>query len=428
MGSIADAVPLAPEDRAILALEGPTVAGHTCKVVVLGPGAPGAAALRDAVASRLAGAPLLTRRLGGSQDAPAWVPDPGFDLAAHVVDAPVDAPLDGPGLRALVAGLFAERLDRARPLWRIDVAPLDGGGRALVWRIHHALADGTAAMRYASTLLWDPDDASGDPAARRAPQAAATVHDHTHPDDTRRRRHLAATLRRELARSHERSPFDGRIGARRSVAFATVPLAPLHDAARRAAQATVNDAVLAVVAGALRRWLQARHGPLGDVRVRVPVSLHHEGDDSANRDSFFDVALPLGAGDPVERLRAVRAATAECKEEHDAETMDALLRELAAVAPALERFAERVEASPRRFAVSVSNVPGPRGPVHVLRAPVRSLHALAEIGRRHALRIAVVSATGTLGFGLCADPDLVDGLDDLAAGIEAEAALLAAAG
>ncbi len=413
------AEPVQAEDLAILALEGPTVAGHACKVVVLADGAPRVEAIREEVGRRLGVAPGLTRRLGEAGGAPAWVPDEGFDLDRHVVACP-GPPLDEAGLRREVGRLFAERLDRSRPLWRMDVAPLADGGRAIIWRTHHALADGTAAMRYARAVLWDDVEppARTPPGGRRA--AAA--------DDARRRGHLLAFARRELGEADEPSPFDGTIGTRREVAFATVPLAPLHDRARSACAATVNDAVLAVVAGGIRRWVEARHGRLGDVRLRVPVSLHHEGDDAANRDSFFTIAVPLDEGDPVARLAAVRAATSECKDQGDAERMDDLLRALGRASRGLRRLAERAEGGPRMFALAVSNVVGPRSPVAVLGAPVVRLDSIAEIGRRHALRVAVVSLAGALHLGFCADPEIVDDVQAMATGTEAEArALIGAA-
>ena len=137
--------------------------------------------------------------------------------------------------------------------------------------------------------------------------------------------------------------------------------------------------------------------------------------------------MPLGESDPVMRLRAVQRETQACKQDHDAETLDALLRELARVSPRLERFAERVERSPRAFALNVSNVPGPREPVHVLGAPVTALHSLAEIGERHALRVAVVSLADTLCFGFCADPAIVQDAQLIAEGTEEAAAALVAA-
>jgi hypothetical protein len=414
-----DAVPLAAEDRAILALESETVVGHTCKVIVTGSGAPDLAELRASVAQRVEAVPALMRRLAGTPTAPAWSYDDGFDIARHVVPAPIEAPLDGDALRGEVARLFEQRLDRAHPLWRIDVAPLLSGGSALVWRIHHALADGTTAMRYARELLWDPD-AGGERVGGHTARAHAR-------DDVRRRTHLAGLLRREFTRSRGRSPFDGRIGTRRRIAFASVPLTDLQDAARTLDGATLNDAILATVAGALRHWVERHHGRLGDVRARVPVSLHREGDDARNRDSFFSVGLPLCEPDPVARLRSVHAATALRKSEHDAERLDELTRELGRMSPLLKRFCERLEASPRRFAVNVSNVPGPRSRVAILEAPVEALYSIAEIGEHHALRVAVVSLAGELCFGFCADPAIVDDLQAMAEGVELEAGALIAA-
>ncbi len=204
-------------------------------------------------------------------------------------------------------------------------------------------------------------------------------------------------------------------------------MSELHDAAKELAGATVNDAVLSAVAGSIRRWIERHHGALGAIRVKVPVSLHHEGDDAANRDSFFCLELPLNEPDPVARLHAVREATAVRKADHDAETMDAVLRDLSRVSPRLERFCQTVEASPRSFALNVSNVPGPRRPVSVLGAPVEALYSIAEIRERHALRISVVSLADRLGFGLCADPAIVDDLVAMRDGLEVEAAALIAA-
>jgi hypothetical protein len=404
-------IPLGPEDRTILDIEGPTVAGHTCKVVSIGTGAPDLAALRTSIARRLPAVPQLTWKLNGDDADPAWIVDDAFDLEHHVTAAELDAP----DLTEVVARRFEQRLDRSRPLWHMDLVPTDEGA-AIVWRIHHALADGTTAMRFAHEVLWDVEAG--------ASAATATKHATHAADDERRRQHLAGFLHREFARSRTRSPFDGRIGTRRAIAFAAVPLKPLHDAAKAHCQATLNDAVLSVVAGALRRWVLAHHGHLGDVRVRVPVSLHHEGDAELNRDSFFSVALPLNEPDPLKRLLAVHAATLERKADHDAETMDELLEHLGQVSPKLRDLARQIEGSPRRFAVNVSNVPGPRAPVSVLGAPVTGLHSIAEIGERHALRVAVVSMAGTLGFGFCADPAIVADLDAMAQGVEAETSAL----
>ena len=419
-------IPLHPADRAILGLECETIAGHTCKVIRLGAGAPGIEALRARVGERIGSVPALACRLGEAAGGPAWVAWDGFDPALRVIPLAEEAPLSGAELPAAVARLFEQRLDRDRPLWQMHFAELDDGDAVLIWRIHHAIADGTAAMRFARELLWDrPTESSGrsKPASRPGPSRAPGAP----PDDERRRRHLAAFVEREFGESLRRSPFDGTIGTTRRIAFASVELTPLHDAARGLAGATLNDAVLSIVAGSMRRWLEAHHGSLHGVRVRVPVSLHHEGDAVANLDSFFSLRLPLTVADPVARLRAVNEATRARKAAHDAEELQEVLDRLGSASPRLRSFCDRLEASPRSFALSVSNVPGPREPVSVLASPVEAIHSIAEIGRRHALRVSAVSLAGRLHLGFCADPAIVDDLEAMAGGIEAEAAELVAA-
>jgi diacylglycerol O-acyltransferase / wax synthase len=427
---------LSPEDLRILALENETVAGHTCKVIVLD-GTVSLDRLRSSIAGRLPGSPLLGMRLSEIGGAPWWVPDPHLDVSAHVRESgpPADhSALDEAGLRTAVARIFEQHLDRSRPLWRIDALPrLTRGRSALVWRIHHALADGSTAMRMAGSVLWDAPPAAppgtaaaGGPPEREGRAAAVSPAEHGRLTTLR-------AVAREAPQPWLRSPFDGHIGARRAVAFASAGLAELRSAARAMDGATVNDAVLTIVSGGLRRWLESHHGHLGAVRVKVPVSLHglpHEpGEDGArpgNRDSFFCLDLPLAPADPLGRLAAIRRATRTRKQAHDARHLDTVMRDLAGI-PGLGHFAERALAHPRSFALNVSNVPGPRQPVQVLGVPVQAMYSLAEIGEQHALRVAVVSLAGTLCFGLVADPTLLDDVDHLAADLQAEATALTGA-
>jgi hypothetical protein len=376
--------------------------------------------LRASVASRLDGAAELSWRLQEEDGALWWARGGKIDLDAHVVadDGPA---LDREGLRKAIAHLFAQRLDRERPLWRIDLLRLDDGGCVLVWRIHHALADGTTVMRIGRNVLWN------EPEAKSAPRSHHHAADGSEYEDAQGLHMLV----REAPHLGHRSPFDGRIGSMRSIAFATGDLEGLHRVAATICGATVNDAVLTVVSGGLRRWLEATHCPVGPVRVKVPVSLHgaqhgHDQAELGNRDSYFCLDLPLGPADPAVRLEQIHRATKARKEEHDAEWLDAVMRELGKTSPGLQRFADHVMRSPRSFALNVSNVPGPRRAIDVLGVPVNALYAIAEIGQRHALRIAVLSLAGTLRFGLCADPTILPDVEQLAAAIEQEAAELAA--
>lgn len=413
---VASRVPLGPEDRAILGVECETVAGHTCKVIRLGPGGPTAAALRERIARRIDLTPALTWRLDGNVAAPAWEPDPDFDLARHVVEHRHQRPVRSDQLVTCVARLFEQRLDRRRPLWQMDVIELEDDERALVWRLHHALADGTTAVRFSRALLWD------DPPEQAMSRAKALAHQAA--DEVRRRGHLASYLRREFKRSHGRSPFDGPIGTSRAVGFACAPLKALHDAARAIDGATLNDAVLAIVSGSLRHWVEVHHGRLDTLRVKVPVSMHNEGDAVANRDSSFSLGLPLSEADPVARLKTIHARTKARKTAHDAERREVFLSKMSDVSPRLERFATELERSPRRFALNVSNVPGPRRRVHVMSTPVRDLHSLAEISEHHALRVSVISFADQLCFGFVADSDLIGDVQTMADRVEPEAQAL----
>ena len=412
-------IPLGPEDRAILALECAAVAGHTCKVMRLGPGAPGITAVRQRIAERIHLIPALTWRLHGSEDDAAWEPDPDFDVQHHVFEHRHQRPVDPERLHTCVARLFEQRLDRTRPLWQMDVIELKHGECALVWRIHHALADGTTSVRYSRALLWDN--------APEQTMSRGQVHAQHVADEARRQSHLVGYLRREFARSRSRSPFDGPIGACRAVGFATAPLVALHDAAKAVDGASLNDAVLSIVAGALGHWVEFHHGRTDSVRVKVPVSMHHEGDAVANRDSSFSLGLPLSEPDPVARLRVVHARTRARKSARDAERREALLHTMSGVSPRLERFAVSLERSPRRFALNVSNVPGPRHPVTVMSAHVRELHSVAEISEHHALRVSVISLADRLCFAFCADSDLIPGVQAMADRVEPEALALIAA-
>ncbi|MEJ2889904.1 wax ester/triacylglycerol synthase domain-containing protein [Actinomycetospora aeridis] len=405
-------IPLSTEDRAILDLECATVVGHVLHGAILDGPPVTAAEVRARIAARLPVAPELRYRLTELPEGPAWTPAADLDLAQHVVDGPEgpDGPYGHDALCALVAARFAQHLDRSRPLWSMDVAPLADGGTALLWRVHHALADGATMTRLSHTVLYDDEPPA---------PAPATVH----ADHERRRAHLAGVIAREFTVGRAHSPFDGEISTRRGVAFVDTDLAALH-AVARAAGATVNDAFLAVLAGALRRWVDHHAGTVTDLRVRVPVSLPREDPSAGNRDSAFDLPLPLHVTDPLERLRAVHALTTARKDARDAALLDDLLHRVAAVSPPLRRVCDRLRATARAFTVSVSNVPGPRTPVAVLGRRVRATWPLAEIGFHHALRVTAASMVDVLTFGVCVDPGLVPDLDVLADGLRAEADLL----
>jgi diacylglycerol O-acyltransferase len=451
---------LTSEDAAILGLESPTIAGHTCKLLVLGAPSgprPTVADLREHVAARLGAAPRLRRRIVSTPlhlAPPAWIDDADFDLARHVRRlATGNAPVDPERLRALAAREMESRLDRAHPLWSLDVVEeLQDGGTALLWKVHHALADGSEVMRLAEALLWDEGPAprpAGAPepspgtlglvtaalrarAGELAGEAGAAARGALSPRSWRAAasevRRLPGAVVRDLRPARGPSPFDARAGVRREVAFAAVALDTLKRAGHAQPEhATVNDVLLGLVTGALRRWVSHHGGEPHRINAKIPVSLHdrHAHPEAlANRDSFLCVGLPLAEPDPLVRIRTIAAQTRQRKREHDAQTLDALFREARHLPRPVSRLASRVSSGPGVFALNVSNVPGPAEARHVLGAPVTGMWSLAEIGQRHALRIAAISLAGTLYLGLTADAAAVTDVTVIADGLAAEAAEL----
>jgi len=395
--------------------------GHTVKVFVLGAGEAGRldpAAIRQRIEDRLEATPRMRLRLdkpGTAKEAAYWVRDDGLDLDWHVNAEQEE--LDEARFRAEVGRLMGERLDHERPLWRFDLIPLEGGRTGIVTRIHHALADGVTAIRTVGGLLWDVSDSP-----RKAAPAKPAETEQEKRERAAALRHAAklpAALVREL-RPGADSVLDRHIGPTREVAWVGVPLERLKAIGHAAGEGvTVNDVVLAVVAGALRDWLEAAHVKPQGLRAQVPVCLHLQDKSTAigNRDSFLNVDLPIDEPDARERLRRINAETSVRKLDHDAETLYKFFHALGHFKP-LYRGVTRVTSGPREFALSISNVPGPRDPVQVLGHGVDEFSSFAEPADRHALRVSVVSLGGVLAFGVCSDPEAVPGIDRLAAGIE----------
>lgn len=418
---------LGEEDARILALESGHIRGHTLKILVVddAPDESPLEELRSSMSQRLAAMPRWRSRLVAAPGTPTglgWAEDPDFDIARHVRPAAVSESLDGDGFRRLVAGVMATPLERDRPLWTLDVVPRMADGRwAVVWKVHHCLADGMAIVHAGADLLWSEErrGASRDTPARRGSAGAPAQ--------------VAAGVRlvrvlgyrglflREFRRVRGLSPLAGEVGAQREVAVTECTLDELRAVGRAAGQGvTVNDVLVAAVAGGIRGWLLARDTPISRLKAQIPVSMHPvggPGDSSGNRDSFLLIELPLAEADPVARLRSVSASTQRRKNRHDARAIYALRRSLGHAPEPVRRTLQHVVQGPHEYSLSISNVPGPAGPTRVLGHRVHAMYSVAEVAPHHALRVAAVSLDGTLYVSLCADPQVVADLESLAKGI-----------
>jgi diacylglycerol O-acyltransferase / wax synthase len=398
---------------------------------------------------------------------PVWTDDVAFDLDWHVRQAGLPAPGDDAELAILVGREFSHRLDRSRPLWEATVIEgLAGGRQALLMKVHHALVDGMAAIGLAALVL-DPSmepleipPAEGNWAPRHydrrrhvaklagrqlalAPRLMVDSMQRALDPDPRR---AAAELRRttelalELARtrpSAPMTPLNRSISPNRRFATAVGDLAAAKRAGR-AAGATVNDALLAVVAGMLGRYLDAAAGSAAagpgrgaDPVALVPVSVRPapaEGE-TGNRISTVFVDLPVGEPDLTERIRAISVQTRALKESA-AVRAGALMVGAAGWAPPLvSGLLARTMGSVRAFNLVVSNIPGPQQPFYLNRVKLTGVHPVVPLNpANQGLSVGIISYDGRLCFGLLADRDLDPPLAVAAAALAEELAGLERAG
>ena len=410
---------LAADDARILNLESAAITGHTLKLVILDPGSHpiDLDGLKATVEQRLSAQPRATQRVDTAGTDPRWVPATNFDISDHVRRTSTPATATEADMWQIVSDLMSEHLDRNRPLWTLDViGPLADGREAIAARIHHAMADGLACVRFLESVLFDAHQ-DAPPATGPQPGQRSTDKTLTREEEVRR---LPGALARELVHRHSDSPFDQPITVARELAFAVAPLAEMKRiGASRPGGATVNDVLLAIVAGGLREWLP-NDPARAHLRAQVPVSLHHrdEGTGAAgNRDSFMNIDLPLGEADPLARLDQISTETTKRKRLDDAEEMYDLFHALSRV-KRLDKVMQRLAGSASEFSFAISNVPGPANPVAVAGRTVQHLFSSSEPGAHHALRISAISCGGEIGVGLCTDPSALADIAGLAAAID----------
>jgi WS/DGAT/MGAT family acyltransferase len=459
--------PLGALDALFLHLETPATPMHVGALQLLDPPAGGGdayEAVRHHLESRLATSPVFTRRLcelplGVAN--PMWV-DADVDLSYHLKRLRLPAPGTLRQLEAAVSRLHGQRLDRRRPLWQfVLIEGFADGAWALYTKIHHAAIDGAAGVAL-SQALFDASPAAAGPAAnldaapRRSPEpgaaellAAALAHNGRAGLGLLRQapsvaRAVLGALRGESRgmvvaglRQFRLAPatvFNGAIDARRSIATASLPMARLRAAATQQ-QVTLNDVVLAVVGGALRRYLAAREElPERALLAAMPVSLRASGDTRMNTQATMaQASLATDIADPLERLRAVHAAagTAKAISRGLRPALDLPLPSLglpwlltAAATLYGSGLAERL---PRLANVVVSNVPGPEVPLYFGGARLRTWWPLSIVEHGLGLNVTVMRYVDALDFGLVAAKRLVPDAEPLAQALQESFEELAAA-
>jgi len=382
---------------------------------------------------------------------PVWGDDTLFDVRRHVRHVSVPRPGRLDQLRDLVGRVMSEPLDMSRPLWQLYLIEGMSGRHAYISKTHHALVDGVAAVDVGTILLdtskrgtriqvpeqpWDPDEPSPTMlltqaaservrkplrAAGRAARTAVTT-----PAQTAARVLRTAEAFTGLASGGPRVPrssLNVRIGRDRRVAWARTDLDRMKRARAIAEGATVNDVMLSVTAGALRRFLEGRGEKVPAYLVAlVPVSIRRpkEKGELGNRLSTIMVRLPLNQPDPRKRLEQLRDETKRLKESDNARAASLIIEATGWAPPTLNRLLSSAMARPLIFNLVVSNVPGPQQPLYLLGRRIREIYPFVPLSpQNHALSIGMISYDGRIFFGLAADHDVIPDLDDLASALRA---------
>jgi WS/DGAT/MGAT family acyltransferase len=451
-------------DAQFLALETARQSGHVGGVAILDPStAPGGTLevddMKRLLAERLPLLPPFRWRLVEvplGLDYPYWVDDPDFDLDFHVRELALPAPGDDRQLAEQVARIFSRPLDRARPLWELYVIQgLESGHVGTLTKIHHALIDGMSGAEIMGLLL------DLEPEGRELPPAPEQLAE-SRPGDLemlgrgllglpryplRALRSLprampnleetpfgalpgAGTVGRLAGRARgvvtgdgagprstlraPKTSFNGRISPHRRFAFGQLSLDDVKEA-KNAHGSTVNDVVVSICAGAVRRWL-IEHGELPDepLVAQIPVSVRtsEQAGTYGNRIMLMSAPLFTNVEDPVERLFHTHDAMGDMKERHRALPAELLQDANHFIPPAVFSRAARATfrlatSSPGRptWNLVISNVPGPQFPLYMAGAELVANYPVSVITDGMGLNITVMSYRGHMDFGIVADRD-----------------------
>ena len=462
-------------DASFLALETATTTGHVGGLCLLDPaGAPrplNLARLTEVLAERIPLVPVLRRKLLNvplGLDQPYWVDDPEFDIEYHVREIALPRPGSDAQLTEQVSRLHARPLDRSRPLWEIYLITGLARKRAAVYtKIHHAAIDGASGAELLTVLLdltpsgrelpaavpYRPE--SPPPLPELAARAVARLA--WRPVQTVRLTNELVKLLPTLAPAVSTvvggmlglnrgdgavisgapgrppaTPFNKPITPHRRIAFRSVDLDTVK-AVKNAFGVSVNDVVMAMCAGALRRWLIAHDAlPAQPLVAMIPVSVRDPASHGAlgNKVSAMLATLPTNVTDPALRLQIVHAATRVAKA-RQAAIPQGLVDQISDFAPpALTARAARVVFATGLlhrlppFNITISNVPGPNVPVYLCGASLIAHYPVSVVTDGQGLNITLVGYLGQLHFGLVACRELVPDIDVLAGYLAEELALL----
>ncbi|MCB0947994.1 MAG: wax ester/triacylglycerol synthase family O-acyltransferase [Mycobacterium sp.] len=444
-------------DASFLYLETAAQPLHVCSILELDtstmPGGYAFDRLRDGLSLRIKAMPEFREKLADNRfnlDHPVWVEDKDFDVDRHLHRIGLPSPGGRAELAEICGHIASLPLDRVRPLWEMWVIEnvggagndtAHGGGRiAVMTKVHHAGVDGVTGANLMSKLCStepdapppDPVDGAGEAsgleiavsgAVRFAsrPLKLANVVPSTLSSvlDTVKRARSGLAMAAPFAAPQ--TSFNTNVTGHRNIAFAQLDLEHIKTVKNHFG-VKLNDVVMALVSGVLRKFLLARGElPENSLVAMVPVSVHGKSDrPGRNQVSGMFSRLETNIADPAERLKVIAEGNSVAKQ-HSSAISASLLQDWSQfAAPAVFGAAMRVYASSRLSGARpvhnlvVSNVPGPQIPLFMLGCEVTAMYPLGPIFHGSALNITVMSLNGKLDVGIVSCPELLPDLWDMA--------------
>jgi WS/DGAT/MGAT family acyltransferase len=438
-------------DASFLALESRETHMHVGAVAIFGPGEYSSQegvdidVLRGIIAARLDQIPRYRQRLATIpiEGQPVWVDDEHFDLGTHVRHVALPHPGTPEQLKSLAGVIMSQPLDRTRPLWEMNIVEgLEGGGFALISKIHHCMIDGMSGIDLMAVILdftpnveiveptqWTPRPApNGTELAVReiSRSVSSIVANLTNVSRVRdeigdltgdwahKIKAAMASLSSGWLTQTDRTPLNGDIGPTRLFDWTSLPLDGVKQI-KNAHGVTVNDALLAIVTGAVRLYL-LEEGHMSEMdlastefRIMAPVSVRSDSQSGTlgNQVAMWLIILPIAEKDPAQRIKLINEETKMLKETDQALGASTLVSVSTGAPATLISLAARLGSRVRPFNMTITNVPGPQFPLYMGGSRMLATYPLVPLWQSHGAGIAMFSISGSIDIGINMAPAVV---------------------
>jgi WS/DGAT/MGAT family acyltransferase len=403
---------------------------------------------------RLASFPRFKKRIIKPKSGvglPSWETDPNYDLRSHILRVALPQPGDKADLQEMISNLTVTPLDPNRPLWQVHLIENYGSGCVLFFRIHHCIGDGIGLVHVLLSTADTEADAPWPTGKTKKKKPTLSLHAglplgslmDTARETVTKTKKIGSSLVKEVGRaatnpehlknlaktsgriptditkvlsrlalmkSDPNTPFKGRLGTRKKVAWSEpLPLTKIKEIGRAIKSATINDVLISTVTGAMRSYLKTRNFPVNelDLRVTVPFNIRKPGTEFelGNKFSLVFLPLPVYLEDAVLRLKEVKRRMDRLKTSPEPYINFGLLNAIGYLPPDFAKKAARLFGN--KASGVLTNVPGPRQQLYFAGSPIHNFMFWVPRSANIGLGISILSYNGKVTLGIASDERLM---------------------